>query len=260
VSKFSHPEFKHDIITYMVEVARGNVPGASLLNAYGELTTGGAVSNALIWPIPGTTDVPVPAAAGVQMSVSSSSANDTAAGTGIRTLDIHYLDGNLDEQVELVTMNGTTPVLTVATDIRFVQCIHMVTFGSGRAAEGNISVTNGGVTYSYIQAGRRRCSSSARMIPRGKVGFVHAIWGGSASGTAATSSTIRMSSTAITGQSFSDTGLLFPHASISVQDSSQAVTLFEVFPVPAGDILAMQVSADKGATISGGWAGWIENA
>lgn len=259
MSKASHVEFKHDILTYMVEVARGNVPGAEPFGAFGELTTAGAVTNHLIWPVAGTPALNVPPDPGVQMTIVSTSAQDGVGGTGIRSIHIHYLDGNLDDQNEEVILNGTTPVTTVATDIRFVQCAHLETYGSGKAAAGNITISSGGITYSYIATGSVRCSSSARRVPRGKTAFVHALWAGSASGTAAAASTIRIGSSFIANHDYTEDGIIIPYASISVQDGSEALTLMEVIPFPEGTVIGMTTTTDKAATISGGWAGWIED-
>src|SRR5512139_3268256 len=124
---------------YATAVARGDVLNAEPFGGYGELTTAGAVNNQIIWPDGVYT---IPPAAGVQMSLVSTSASDGVAGTGIRSLDIHYLDNTLTPQIETVVLNGLTPVLTVATNIRFIQCMHMITFGTGKAAAGVITATN----------------------------------------------------------------------------------------------------------------------
>ena len=47
---------------------------------------------------------------GQQMSLVSTSASDASAGSGARTVDVHYLDNLGAEQHEIVTMNGLTPV------------------------------------------------------------------------------------------------------------------------------------------------------
>ena len=259
MSKHRHAEFQHDIISYLVEVARGNVRGSSILGAYGELETAGAVTNHLIWPVAGTPALNVPPAPGVQMSLVSTSPQDGVGGTGIRSLRVHYLDGNLDPQSEEVVLDGTTPVLTQATDIRFIQCMHIETHGSNNAAVGNISASNAGIIYSYIVETAVRCSSSARRVPRGKTLFIHALWGGSASGTAAASTTIRLFATHIEGYDHSEDGIMVPLASISVQDGSESLTLLDVFPFPEGTIVGLQCTTDKGAIVDGGFAGWLED-
>jgi len=260
MSSRGHLEFQHDIVTYMTEVARDNVPGAQLFSSFGEITTAGSITNHLIWPVVGTPLLAVPSAPGVQMTiVSDDAADDKDAGTGLRSIIVHYLDGNLDSQQEVVELEGLTPVVTAATDVRFIQCMHLHTYGSALKAVGNISASNAGTVYSYIAEGERRCSSSARRIPRGKTFMLHALWGGSASGTAGASTTIRLIATNIAGHDFSEEEITYPHASISVQDSSEALTMMQVMPFPEGTIVALEANSDKGAKISGGYAGWIEN-
>ena len=51
-----------------------------------------------------------PSAATV-MKVSSSSTNDTAVGTGARTILVQGLDGDYNEVQEIVTLNGQTAVI-----------------------------------------------------------------------------------------------------------------------------------------------------
>lgn len=246
--------------SFLNDVARGNVKGASIFSAFGELVTTGAATGNLIWPIEGTVNIPVPVPAGVQMAVVSTNAADTAAGTGVRSVEIHYLDANLAEQVEIVTLNGVTPVNTVATDIRFINCMHMLTYGSGKAAAGNISASNGGTTYSRLVAGKRRCSSSARMVPAGKVLMLKSMAAGSASGAGAAKSIIRLVTTVLGNNDFTDDGLMIPHAGISLQDGAETLTMDMPFPIAGGTIVAMECDTDKAATIDAGWFGWLESA
>ena len=58
------------------------------------------------------------------MKLASTSANDTAAGTGIRKVRIHYLDADHVPHEEVVTLNGLTAVNTVATDIYRINRLH----------------------------------------------------------------------------------------------------------------------------------------
>jgi len=58
-----------------------------------------------------------PAAAAI-MYVSSSSANDTSAGTGARTVLVSGLDANYNEVEETVTLNGQTQVATTTEFLR----------------------------------------------------------------------------------------------------------------------------------------------
>jgi hypothetical protein len=79
------------------------------------------------------------------MGISSSSALDTAAGTGARTVQIYGLDANYNEINEAVTLNGQTAVNTVNS---YLRVFHMMvnTAGSGGAAAGAIYAGTGTVT------------------------------------------------------------------------------------------------------------------
>ena len=241
---------------YLLAVGRGAVPGAEPFSGFGERVTTGAVVNGIIWP---NGALYIPPIAGVQPSIASTSANDTAAGTGIRIVEVHYLDVNLDPRAEFVTLNGVTPVVMVATDVRFIQCLHGYTVGSGGYSAGIITASFAGSTLSEIAISDLRCRSSARMVPRGKYAFISAAVGSFSSGTAAASGHIEIVATELDAHQFTQQGLFFPHGEVAVQDSSEAMT----FPVPArfreGTIIAMTFSADKGVTVAGTWYGWLED-
>ncbi len=181
---------------------------AQPLEAYGfRASISAGVNGDDIWVGTATT-IPIPPAAGQQMQVVSTSAADdgSPAGTGIQTLDIHYIDITGAEKEETITMNGVTPVLTVATNIRFVQDIHALTIGTNFAAVGTITISPAGIpatVYSQISAGMNRALNSARMVPAGKnliIRSFNASGGAAAGGKAAD---IRLRST-------SHHGLLLP--------------------------------------------------
>lgn len=237
------------------EIARGNVRGAYPVATYGRVTTAGAATKTLVRSQDGTV-LSVPG--GVQMSIVSTSANDTAAGTGARTIVMVYLNGDLDTSVEVITLNGTTPVNTVATDIRWVQNIYVATAGTGAAAAGVISISAGAVVHSRIAVGDRTSTNSFFRVPRGKRFYVDALYGGSSSGTAAASSIMEMVSTEIDGLNQQETGLFYVVAGIALQDNSTTLSLPMPFPVGEGHIVGFVTTVDKGATIAGGLIGWVE--
>jgi len=85
-----------------------------------------------------------PASATV-MTVSSSSANDTAAGTGARTVEIYGLDADYNEISEIVTLNGQTAVNTTKSYLRINRGV-VRSAGSGGANAGTIYAGTGTVT------------------------------------------------------------------------------------------------------------------
>lgn len=242
---------------FLVEVSRGNIPGSKPAGSYGERTTAGPETNRVIWPNGVFT---LPPAAGVQMSIVSTNAADDLTGTNVRKVEIHYLDADLNEQAEIVDMDGTTPVLTTATDIRFINCLHIHEYGTVAQAAGDITASNGGTIYSQISTGEVRCSSSARMVPAGKKIFVMGAVAGSVSGTAAAGTVVRIVASELdnhiyTGNQF----MLVSQGSIGIQDGSEAFNFLVPFPFNAGTVIALTLTTDKAATISGSWFGWEEN-
>lgn len=111
-----------------------------------------------------------PPAGGIQMRVVSTNANDTAAGTGVRQVEIHYLDANYIERDEEITLNGTTPVNTVATNILRLNSMHAIDVGSSGFAVGTINLQNtaGTVTYCRISPNKNTFLQAIYTVPKNK--------------------------------------------------------------------------------------------
>ena len=112
--------------------------------------------------------------------ISSSSTDDTGAGTGARTVTVSGLDNNFDEKIETVTLNGQTGVeLNGSTWFR-VNRIAVNTAGSGGANAGVLYVgtesapTSGVPTnkYATVLAGDNQTLMCIYTIPRGYTGFI----------------------------------------------------------------------------------------
>jgi len=218
-----------------------------------------AVTGDDIWQGAATTQ-PVPnQTTGEQMVIVSSAAADSSAGANVRKIHIHYLDSGGNEQKEIVTMNGVTPVNTAATNIRFVQHIHTYENGTfGAAAAGNISVYKVGdaaTVYAYIKAGENKSLDSSRMVPNGKTFYLSYI---SVSGASGKPLSIRLRATS------EENGTLFPgiflfNELFSVQDSIGTI-MFDIprkFPslaIVKGTVFSSQAGGE--CTIN--YGGWIE--
>lgn len=157
---------------FLFEVARGNISGMKMYSIPGRKNSISSTVLDDLTQIPGTTVVPVPG--GIQLEAVSDNVNDTSAGTGARTLEVHYLDTSGEEQSETIVLDGTTPVDTVAEDIDYVQWMHTKTVGDNTVAAGNISLrdTSGVTTYEYIEAGGNQSLSARFMVPSGKTGYI----------------------------------------------------------------------------------------
>lgn len=128
-----------------------------------------------VWPYGGI--LPFPASA-LQLSVSSDSANDTAAGTGARTVYVGGLDANHNQISETVTMNGQTAVLTTQSFLHINQC-YVVTTGSGNSAAGSIYFGTGVVTlgvpatvYDIIQFDYNARITGSYTVPAGYTAYI----------------------------------------------------------------------------------------
>jgi hypothetical protein len=96
-------------------------------------------------------------------SLVSSSAQDSAAGTGVRTVEItYYTQDFLGPFFETVTLSGTTAVNTLSDTICYVESVNAMTSGSGTGvgATGIISLKSstggGGVVIGTIAVGKTR--------------------------------------------------------------------------------------------------------
>lgn len=126
---------------FELQVSRGQIPWHKLLFKYGSNSD---IDDSLetIWSQGGI--YAYPSAASV-MTVSSSSINDAAAGTGARTIVVSGLDANYNEISETVTLNGQTAVNTVNSYLRVFRA-YVATAGSGATAAGTIYIGTGTVT------------------------------------------------------------------------------------------------------------------
>jgi hypothetical protein len=109
-----------------------------------------------------------------QRSIASASANDTAAGTGARTIKITYLDQTgAGPFTETLTLNGTTGVNTVATNICFIEQIEVLTAGSGGNNAGIITlysaINKGGVIIGTINVTDNQTFWCHHYVPIGKI-------------------------------------------------------------------------------------------
>jgi hypothetical protein len=109
-----------------------------------------------------------------QRSIASANANDTLAGTGARKVVIKYLDqsgnGPFEEEVSL---NGTTYVNTVATNICYIEEITVTEAGSLLSNQGIITLkattAGGGATIGTIGALANRTFWAHHYVPINKI-------------------------------------------------------------------------------------------
>jgi len=166
-------------VDYITKIVKGLQPRERMMSALGERTSFGTTATGEdLWrgneltPVPtSTTTIPTPDAAGEQMTVVSESVNDTAGGTGVQSVEVHYLDNNGAEQSEVVPTNGTTGVDLSVANVRFINDFHTVDVGSNGVAAGHIKIykkSNSGLVYNMIALGGNQSLVPLKMIPANK--------------------------------------------------------------------------------------------
>jgi len=146
-----------------LETARGLRTGISAAIKFGR--TLAATTGTDVWAV-GTAFVQPATAAAI--TIVSSAANDTSAGTGARTVYVEYIDSNYATATTTVTMNGTTPVY-VGTGWH-VNRAYVVTAGSNDGAVGSLTLLSaaaGTPILARILATYNHTMSTIYMVPVG---------------------------------------------------------------------------------------------
>ncbi len=150
-----------------VTIGLGFLPGYARVTALGHVPSAGASVGAIavdVWEGGGA--YPFPATAQT-LEVLSSSANDTAAGTGARTVSVSCLDaGYNQEALQTVSLNGITPVALTNQCLR-VNVFTTATSGSGHVNAGDLTlrVAGGGTTLAIARAGYGFSRSAVYTVP-----------------------------------------------------------------------------------------------
>lgn len=154
---------------FELQVSRGQIQGHRNVTVFG-FNPDVDAAQVSVWPLPSLITFP---AAAIQMTVSSTSADDTSAGTGARTVVVQGLDANYNEVTETVTMNGQTAVTMTASLLR-VNYAYVRTAGSGNSAAGDIYIGTGTVTagvpatvYDIIKFDYNNTTTGSYTVPAG---------------------------------------------------------------------------------------------
>jgi hypothetical protein len=179
---------------FELQVARGQVDGHKTLFKFG---INGDVGTSIetVWAQGGTYVYPTSATV---MKISSSSADDTSAGTGARTISIAGLDANYNEISETVILNGQTAVNTVNSYLR-ISRMFVVTAGSGATAAGTIYAGVGAVTagvpatiYGMITLTANQTQMAFWTVPAGYTLYLMGVFFTSANSTANASTNFQL--------------------------------------------------------------------
>ena len=129
---------------FELQIARGQIAQHTSRFRFGWANTIGTSPQTITTAVTAGNTYVYPTTASV-MKVSSSSANDTSAGTGARTILVVGLDANYNSQSETVTLSGQTAVNTVNSYLR-ITYTELLSTGSGNAQAGTIYIGTGTVT------------------------------------------------------------------------------------------------------------------
>lgn len=160
------------------EVMRGKVSGEYILPKFGRNPDVDGAED--IWN-GGGDYTGFPTTTAEEFQVLSSSASDTAAGTGARTIRVYYLNSAYEMFDSTgaylsfdVTLNGTTSVNSGVTGMRVWRAV-VLTSGSGQTNAGNITVrwrTTTSVIFCLIPTGFAHTQISNFTIPAGYTGYL----------------------------------------------------------------------------------------
>ena len=141
---------------FLFDVAKGNIWDTTPVNIFGFNRAVGT-SFETIWNNGASYAYP---SSGVAMSVASSASGDTGLQVKVTGLDSTYT-----EVTETLTTDASDGTTAVTGSVLFYR-INSAIILNGNAT-GNISITNGGTTYAYIEATLGTTQSSVYTVPAG---------------------------------------------------------------------------------------------
>lgn len=238
--------------------AKGYYPNLSRGFVFGKRTLIGNTSVDL-WEGP-TARYVFPIAPIQMQVVSSDNTGDIPGGIGAREVMIHYLDAKYQAQIITVILNGTTPVLTSATDILRINALHVTAAGSNFAPVGNISVqaVGGAVTYGYISAGFITARQAIYTVPDGYWGYIKH-W--QASSGSAGNHFAQISLTATVHDGYTSPNIFLLQDETGSQNSGNEINFPIPIPIPPRTdvkISAISDAANANVTALGAIMGWFE--
>jgi hypothetical protein len=152
-------------MSHLYAVSQGDLTGWEHITKFGiNKTIQGNALPVTIWEFGGPYNW---ITASHTLELLSSSASDTALGVGARTVRISGLDANFDRQMEIVTLNGVTPVSTTLSWFR-INSMAVASAGTSLTNIGNITLRSPGpgLVREYIAAGKGIARSLVFTVPR----------------------------------------------------------------------------------------------
>lgn len=176
---------------FNLEIAKGNVTKHSLITKFGfndDVDTGTLPED--LW---GTTGVYVQPTVARIHDFTSTSVNDTSAGTGARTILIRGINSSYNAQSETITLNGTSNVPTVNSyfHIHLVQVLTAGSTGNNVGLITGTAQTDATLTINVL-AGNNQSVSSIYMVPTGYKAYLMRLSSRMNNSVANTSATVQL--------------------------------------------------------------------
>jgi len=221
------------------EVAAGRVPGVTdeTFTAISETID---TTQVTVWG--GTGELILPAAA-ENWTVVSTSANDAVGGTGAQEITLSYLIGGYTIVVEVIQLNGTTPVPVTIDGLR-VHRLFVTLTGSSKKNDGDITLC-GTNDLAIIKAGMNKAEDGVFTVPAGSTGYLLTLLNNASKGF---DTIIEVFNT--TG----DDGIFLPSLPISAYQSNVPVDIVSPIEFPEKtDIKIVALSTNPGTKASVGF-------
>jgi hypothetical protein len=167
----------NDVDQQLIKIANGQIYGFghSVRHVFGYNPDVDSSAEETIWTYGG---IYTHLASPTTLTISSSSAGDTSAGTGARTIYVVGINGTGAEHTETLTLNGQTAV-TTSYQYTEVQSMTVLTAGSGGKNAGQIYLGTGTVTagvpanvYGHIAVGENQSLMGHITVPLGYKGYI----------------------------------------------------------------------------------------
>lgn len=156
--------------TYQVDIAKGNISGATVIHKFGRNPDADQNEVVDIWD--GDAEWVAPTAARTHTIVSSNTA-DTSAGTGARTVQVYGLDQDYALANEVVTLGGTVGTVTSGS-YNIIHRMIVRTAGDAGQNMGSITATaaSDNTITAAILAGNNQTLMAIYQIPANKTGYM----------------------------------------------------------------------------------------
>jgi hypothetical protein len=157
----------HDLF---VEVARGNVLGASVVHKFGRIDGINTTGAEDIWDWGGSYNFPTEACV---INIQSSSSSDGGSNGGAQTLAIFGLDTSFSEQTETLSLDGQDVVSTTGSYIRLHRMV-VRTAGSIGECAGDIIATHTGTgsAVAQVSQGFNQTLMAVYTVPASQTGYL----------------------------------------------------------------------------------------